>query len=74
MPIEPYRLTHKDLAYQGDFQREHQARVDRPLASLDLTDFFQNVQANLIIGDKIELRKGSRPASGIVNRARIRQV
>ncbi len=55
MPVEAFRLTPRHLSYQGDFQREHQARVDRPLATLDLDELFQNVQANLYVGDKIEI-------------------
>lgn len=51
----PFRLKPADLAYQGSFQCEHQARVDRPLDDLDLNEFLRDVQANLRPGDEVKV-------------------
>lgn len=51
----PFRLSSRDLCQceAMPFQQHHEARVERPLDDLDLEDFFQNVQANLRVGDEV---------------------
>lgn len=53
----PFRLKPLNLCYasQSPFQAKHEARVDRPLDDLDLKEVFQDVQANLRVGDEVTI-------------------
>jgi hypothetical protein len=51
----PFRLKPRDLAFGEAFQAHHQARVDRPIDDLDLTELFRDVQANLKPGDWVRV-------------------
>ena len=51
----PFRLKAPNLCSGNvmTFQEHHEARVDRPLDDIDLTEFFMDVQANVRVGDEV---------------------
>jgi hypothetical protein len=53
----PFRLKPTDICAGNamPFQEHHEARVDRPLDDLVLHELFQNVQANLQVGDRVTI-------------------
>jgi hypothetical protein len=59
MPVEKvvFRLKPVNItrASEATFQTSHEARVDRPLSDIDLNEFFNDVQANLQVGDQVTI-------------------
>ena len=53
----PFRLLPKDLCAGNamPFQEQHEARVDRHIDNIDLNEFFQGVQPNIQVGDKVTI-------------------
>lgn len=53
----PFRLKPINLtrASEATFQTTHEARVDRPLDDLDLNELFSDVQANVQVGDQVNI-------------------
>jgi hypothetical protein len=49
--LSPFRL--KELAYDGTYQKHHEARVDFDLETVDLAVVFGAVAGNIFVGDQV---------------------